>query len=135
MQAETSIRILYDDIRGTDCVKDIDPIIMSIKRLLLWGYQINKQQLEQIVSCLQNLSNNMRHYANRGYTPNEMRTIYGPVNPNKITMSIDPNMRKMFESGELDPKEYLDGIRRLFAGCEVDQRDSHYLCRLMISRM
>lgn len=110
LQAETSIRILYDDIRGTDYVKDIDPIIMSIKRLLLWGYQINKQQLEQIVSCLQNLSNNMRHYANRGYTPNEMRTMYGPVDPNKITMSIGPNMRKMFESGELDPKEYLDGI-------------------------
>ena len=110
LQAETSIRILYDDIRGTDCVKDIDPITMSIKRLLLWGYQINKQQLEQIVSCLQYLSNNMRHYANRGYTPNEMRKIYGPVDLNKITMSIGPNMRKMFESGEMDPKEYLDGI-------------------------
>ena len=35
---------------------------------------------------------------------------HGPIDPNKLTMSIGPNMRKMFESGELDIKEYVDGI-------------------------
>lgn len=109
-QAEITLRILYEDIRGADCVKDVDPIIISIKRLLVWNYQITKEQLEQIVSHLQNLSNNMRHYANRGYTPNEMKKMSGPIDPNKLAMSIGPNMRKMFESGEMDPKEYLDGI-------------------------
>lgn len=109
-QAEISLRILYDDIRDADCVRDIDPITLSVKRLLLWGYQINKQQLEQIVNHLQNLLNNMRCYANRGYTPLEMRKMSSPVDPNKMTMSIGPNMRRMFESGEMDAKEYLNGI-------------------------
>ena len=36
--------------------------------------------------------------------------IYGPVDPNKITMSMGPNMRKMFESGEMNAKEYLDEV-------------------------
>lgn len=52
----------------------------------------------------------MRYPSNRGYTPSELMKMSKPIDKDKLVMSIGPNMRKMFESGEMDPKEYLDGV-------------------------
>ncbi len=110
LQAEISLSILYEDIRDADIVSDVDPITMALKRLFVWGYDINRQQIEQIANYLMKLFNNMRHYANRGYTPNEMKKLSKPFKKDKVIMTIGPNMRKMFESGEMNAKEYLDGV-------------------------
>ncbi len=71
---------------------------------------MNQKQIEQIASHLIKLSNNMRYPSNRGYTPSELMKMSKPIDKDKLVMSIGPNMRKMFESGEMDPKEYLDGV-------------------------
>ena len=55
------------------------------------------------------MMNSIRYYVNRGHTPKEL-IKNKPLDLNELTMSIGPNMRKMFESGEIDIKEYVDGI-------------------------
>ena len=109
-EIEITVSVLYEDIRDSDKIKDIDPITLALKRLLVWGYEMNQKQIEQIANHLIKLSNNMRYPSNRGYTPSELKKMSKPIDKDKLVMSIGPNMRKMFESGEMDPKEYLDGV-------------------------
>lgn len=109
-QAELSISIIYEDLRDLDRMKDFDPMQFAFRRLSLWGYEFTRESIESFLSALQELINNIRYPANRGYTPKELRRIEASIDPNKITMSIGPNMKKMFESGEMDIKEYADGI-------------------------
>ena len=82
-----------------------------IKRLTLWKFEFaTEDDFSAVVGILQNLTNNTRLFANNGFTPNELLNLRGPINPNNVSMTIGPNMKKMFESGEIDIKEYLDGI-------------------------
>lgn len=109
-EIEITVSVLYEDTRDASSVKDVDPITLALKRLLVWGYEMNQKQIEQIASHLIKLSNNMRYPSNRGYTPSELMKMSKPIDKDKLVLSIGPNMRKMFESGEMDPKEYLDGV-------------------------
>ena len=109
-EIEITVSVLYEDIRDASSVNDVDPITLALKRLLVWGYEMNQKQIEQIANYLIKLSNNMRYPSNRGYTPSELMKMSKPIDKDKFVMSIGPNMRKMFESGEMDPKEYLNGI-------------------------
>ena len=108
--ADITLSVLYEDIRDMDKIKDINPVEICLKRFNLWGYKIDDDNIDEYVFYLQEMMNSIRYYANRGYTPKELVEAHGPIDPNKLTMSIGPNMRKMFESGELDIKEYVDGI-------------------------
>lgn len=108
--ADLSISVLYEDIRGMDIVKDINPIEMCLKRLSLWEYEIDDNNIEPLINCFQNLMNNIRYGSNRGHTPLELLEMRGPIDINKVTMSLGPNTREMFANGELDIKEYIDGI-------------------------
>ena len=107
--ADVTLSVLYEDIRDMDKIKDINPVEICLKRLNLWEYNINDDNIEEYVLHLQEMMNSIRYYANRGHTPKEL-IKNKPLDLNKLTMSIGPNMRKMFESGELDIKEYVDGI-------------------------
>lgn len=109
-EIEITVSVLYEDIRDASSVNDVDPITLALKRLLVWGYEMNQKQIEQIANHLIKLSNNMRYPSNRGYTPSELMKMSKPIDKDKLVMSIGPNMRKMFESGEMDSKEYLNGI-------------------------
>ena len=109
-EIKITVSVLYEDIRDASSVNDVDPITLALKRLLVWGYEMNQKQIEQIANHLIKLSNNMRYPSNRGYTPSELMKMSKPIDKDKLVMSIGPNMRKMFESGEMDPKEYLNGI-------------------------
>ena len=109
-EIEITVSVLYEDIRDASSVNDVDPITLALKRLLVWGYEMNQKQIEQIANHLIKLSNNMRYPSNRGYTPSELMKMSKPIDKDKLVMSIGPNMRKMFESGEMDLKEYLNGI-------------------------
>ena len=110
-EAEKIAEVIFDDIKTLCLLKDANEIEYVLKRLNLWGFDFNNSnELNEIAYYVQSLCNNTRMGINRGHTPNEMVKLSGGINPSNIQMSIGPNMRKMFEDGEMDLKEYLDGI-------------------------
>ena len=109
--AEEIAEVIFDDIKTLCLIKDANEIEYIMKRLNLWGLDFNNSdELNELVYCLQTLINNTRMGINRGHTPNELVKLSGGIDIKNIQMSIGPNMRKMFEDGEMDIKEYLDGI-------------------------
>ena len=110
IKAETIVMILYEDVRCMEHFEGYNPIEMILKRLALWDCEIKESLIDDFFNVLKVVLNDIRYPSNRGYTPNELCKMSGPINLNNLQMTIGPNMRKRFLSGELDIKEYLDGI-------------------------
>lgn len=67
----------------------------------------NEKVLKKYINIVQNTNNNLRTPFNNGFTPNELMKMAGPIDPNKIALTIGPNMKKSFLDGSMDIYKYL----------------------------
>lgn len=67
----------------------------------------NEKVVRKYINIIQNTSNNLRTPFNNGFTPNELLKMAGPIDPNKLALTMGPNMRKSFLDGSLDVYKYL----------------------------
>ncbi len=70
----------------------------------------NEKALKKFVGISQKYVNNLRTPYNNGFTPNEMRIMMGPIDINKVQLTIGPNMRKSMLEGITDPFEMLNEL-------------------------
>ena len=69
-----------------------------------FGVTLSRAQVERFMNLLQNLNNRSHLWLNCGWTPEELYQQSGRRLPK--TVSVGPNLKRMFESGELDRAEY-----------------------------
>ena len=110
IETDITISIIFEDFKSISSIKDSDPLTYTIRRLLMWGYELKREQLDSLASILQDLYNNTKLSINRGYSPNELRKLYKPADINKVKMTLGPNIRKMLEDGEIDIDEYINQV-------------------------
>lgn len=75
------------------------------------GAELSMEEMNELLQLLMNYHNNTRVWCMCGWSPTEMMRMSPPSMPESI--SIGPNMKKMFESGELNRDEFMEKIRKL----------------------
>ena len=75
------------------------------------GVSLSMSQLEKFVNLHTNLNNYSHLWLNCGWSPHELSRMMGRGKPQSI--SIGPNMKKMFESGEMDRAKFEQKMKEL----------------------
>ena len=75
------------------------------------GAELSEPQVERLVQLLTDCHNNMRLWCLSRWTPSELMKQYDTTKPRSI--SFGPNMRKMFESGEMDKDEIIRELKKM----------------------
>lgn len=101
------LMIIHDSI--SECV-DLQEIVDCLEQRGTVFGDIN--EINKFAGLYQELNNHTRFITNCGFTPEELAAFYGPPDMNNIQMTIGPNMRENFYSGESNPQEYLDGLSK-----------------------
>ena len=81
------------------------------------GVGLRRSQLEQFIRLYTNLNNYSNLWLNCGWSPRDLSRYMGGGKPQSI--SIGPNMKKMFESGEMDRAEFEKKMKEL--GIEITE--------------
>ena len=71
-----------------------------------------KKSLKRFLVVVQKYVNNVRTPFNNGFTPMEMRKILGPIDMNKVQLTMGPNMRQNLLDGVSDPFEMLKELEK-----------------------
>lgn len=74
------------------------------------GVSLGQSQVEQFAKRLQTLNNRSHLWLNCGWTPEDLFHQSDRRLPRFI--SVGPNMKRMFESGELDRAEYEEMLKQ-----------------------
>lgn len=75
------------------------------------GVAFTQAQLEQFIRLYTELNNSSHLWMNCGWRPDELMRRAPSGMPESI--SIGPNLRKMFEDGTMDQAEFEQGLREL----------------------
>ena len=75
------------------------------------GAIFNENSVRKFIVLYYNLNNESHLWPNCGWTPNELSKKYSKSGP--IGISMGPNIKKMFESGELDKEEIKKELQAL----------------------
>ena len=75
------------------------------------GVVLTEKQLEQFVELYTNLNNHSHLWQNCGWKPHDLFRATNNVLPKSI--SIGPNLQKLFDSGEMDREEFEEGLRQM----------------------
>lgn len=87
---------------------DDNGLISTTKYLQEFDIQFkSEKEVKKYFSVLQKVSNNLRLPINNGFTPAELSKLAGPIDINKVNLTMGPNMKEMFLNGESNPYEYL----------------------------
>ena len=81
------------------------------------GVVLTEKQLEQFVELYTNLNNHSHLWQNCGWKPHDLFRATNSGLPKSI--SIGPNLQKLFDSGEMDREEFEEGLRQM--GIEMIQ--------------
>ena len=82
-----------------------------IKELMDFGYSFEEEKdLRKFLDLWMRVINNTKMFANKGYSPNELHKMSPEIDINQLQMTLGPNIKEMFRTGELNPSEYLKQI-------------------------
>lgn len=109
-KADAMIDMIFFHIRDASISSDSNSFTDIFHTLSLWGYSFDLEEMKKIGEILQNLNNNTRLACNKGYTPNELAGMNGPIDIDKVSLTLGPNIIRMLEDGELDIDEYINSI-------------------------
>lgn len=74
----------------------------------IFGYELkNEKVINKFIKVIQEVSNNLRMPCNNGFTPVELAKMSGPIDINRVALTMGPNMKRNFLNGESNPYEYL----------------------------
>ena len=104
------VTTIFYDFQSLSYYDGNDPLTMTLKRLLFWGFEFDFETTQKVVGIIQTLYNNTRLWVNRGYMPSELLKKHGPINLNKTELSLGPNIKEMFYNGEIDIDDYIQGV-------------------------
>ena len=75
------------------------------------GVVLTEKQLEQFVEIYTNLNNHSHLWQNCGWKPHDLFRATNSGLPKSI--SIGPNLQKLFDSGEMDREEFENSLRQM----------------------
>ena len=75
------------------------------------GVVLTEKQLEQFVVLFTDLNNHSHLWQNCGWKPHDLFRATNSGLPKSI--SIGPNLQKLFDSGEMDREEFENGLRQM----------------------
>ena len=75
------------------------------------GVQLTEAQMERFSELYINLNNHSHLWQNCGWRPDDLWRSSGPRMPD--TISIGPNLKKLFEEGKMDQAEFEQEFRKL----------------------
>ena len=75
------------------------------------GVVLTEKQLEQFVVLFTDLNNHSHLWQNCGWKPYDLFRATNSGLPKSI--SIGPNLQKLFDSGEMDREEFENGLRQM----------------------
>ena len=78
-----------------------------------YGVLFSESQLKKFIELYYSLNNHSNLWSNCGWTPDSLIKKEGRTRPSAITLG--PNIRRMFETGELDLEEFKKAMRELGA--------------------
>ena len=115
---ETALKKVQDYIRTDIQIGDhISNSILDDLRFTLnylendLGVVLTEKQLEQFVELYTNLNNHSHLWQNCGWKPHDLFRATNSGLPKSI--SIGPNLQKLFDSGEMDREEFENGLRQM----------------------
>lgn len=88
---------------------ELEFLVKSLDRDL--GVSLSRSQLEQFTELFMELSNHSNLWQNCGWTPTALFKASGSSMPSAI--SVGPNMKEMFRSGELDQQEFEQALAKM----------------------
>ena len=75
------------------------------------GVPLSKRQLERFIELYIDLNNHSHLWLNRGWCPAGLSAAAGRGSVQSV--SVGPNMKKIFESGELSREEFENELKKL----------------------
>lgn len=95
--------------RDENMAQELEFLVNSLDRD--FGVSLSQSQLMQFTELFMDLNNNSNLWLNCGWKPTELCKVSGSSLPSAI--SIGPNMKQMFRSGELDQKEFEQTLAKM----------------------
>ncbi|MBQ7491858.1 MAG: hypothetical protein IJT76_04595 [Clostridia bacterium] len=75
-----------------------------------FGVSLGKKQVEEFTELFVELNNRSHLWLNGGWSPNDLSRSFGRRPEN---ISIGPNLKKLFESGEMDRTKFEKRLKEL----------------------
>lgn len=95
--------------RDENMAQELEFLVKSLDRD--FGVSLLQSQLMQFTELFMELNNNSNLWQNCGWKPTQLRKASGSSIPSAI--SIGPNMKQMFRSGELDQEEFEQALAKM----------------------
>lgn len=70
----------------------------------------DEKDIRKFLDLWMRVINNTKMFANKGFSPTELHKMSPKVDMTQLQLTLGPNIKEMFRTGELNPKEYLKQI-------------------------